>query len=422
MDTAVQSYWVPYGHEGIDFTLPCSLKSEVVDPALIPGAEAPVAAVEAALHSPYGGVSLKDFKGARSAAIAISDKTRPVPHHVLLPPLLKKLKELNLSPNAIQFFVATGLHPPMESNDVASILPKEILEQYQVICHDANDQNNLRYLGDTHRGTPIWVNDRYVDADLRIVVGNIEPHQFQGFSGGVKSAAIGLAGRDTINANHSRMNEPEARMGSFHDNPVRQDVEEIGSRMGIHFALNAILNHEKQIVYVLAGEPGAVMQAGIPLNLSLACVPVSAPFDLAIASAGGHPKDLNLYQSQKALAHASHVVKDGGTIILVAACRQGSGSQAYEAYVKDMRSHDEVIERFGREGFRVGPHKAVQIAQDASRLKVILFSQMEPEFVRSLLLTPAKDLQEAINLAIAELPKSPQIGIFPNAPSTIPTL
>jgi len=268
----------------------------------------------------------------------------------------------------------------------------------------------------------VWINQKYAQADLLLVVGNLGPHQIQGFSGGVKAAAIGLAGRDTINLNHSWMKDSGARTGSFDMNPARQDVEEIGKMIGIHFALNAIVNAEKRIVHALAGEPTAVMQAGIPLCLSQSRVSVSALFDLAIVSAGGHPKDCNLYQAQKALSQASPVVKDGGTIILVAACPEGTGSRAYEAWMNNMRSHEQVIRRFQREGFRVGPHKAQQIARDAFRVHVILVSEMKSDFVRSLLLTPAPDIQQAIDLALDDLPDLARVGIFPNAPSTIPVL
>lgn len=416
------SFSVPYGKDALHFTVPAELETELVAPALVPAAEDALAVVEAALASPCGGINLTDFQGVRSAAVAVNDKTRPVPHNHLLPPLLRSLADLGLPRAGIHFYIATGLHPRMEQSEFPGILPDDILAQHRVICHEADDRENLVHLGRTARGTPVWVNRGYMEADLRIVVGNIEPHQFQGFSGGVKSAAIGLAGRKTINANHAMMGEPGARMGSFNENPARQDVEEIGEMIGIHFVLNAILNHEKRIVHVLAGEPGAVMQAGIPRCLSLACVPIAAPFDLAVASAGGHPKDLNLYQSQKALSHASLAVREGGTIILATACPQGSGSRAYENWMQGMHSHEQVIERFRQEGFQVGPHKALQIARDALRVRVILVSEMEAESVRGLLLTPSASIQQALDQSLSDLPQAARVGIFPQAPNTIPNL
>ena len=150
-------------------------------------------------------------------------------------------------------------------------------------------------------------------ADLRIVVGNLEPHQFMGFSGGVKTAAIGLGGRDTINQNHALMLDPHSDLARYDDNPARQDVEEAGRLIGVHFALNVVINESKQIVRVLAGDPRAVMQEGMPLVLQIYQVRVAAPFDVLIASPGGHPKDINLYQAQKALGHAARVTRKGGS-------------------------------------------------------------------------------------------------------------
>ena len=157
-----------------------------------------------------GGVRLADFTKARSVAIAISDKTRPVPHAILLPPLLQALEKLGIPPGAITLIVATGLHAPMKEAEFADILPADILARYRVISHNAMAMEELVSLGKTRLGTIVQVNRAFADADLRLVVGNLEPHQFMGFSGGVKTAAIGLAGRDTINHNHALMLDPHS--------------------------------------------------------------------------------------------------------------------------------------------------------------------------------------------------------------------
>ena len=162
------------------------------------------------------------------------------------------------------------------------------------------------------------------------------------------------------------------------------------------------------------------MESGIALSCSVSQVAVDAPFDLVLASPGGHPKDIDLYQSQKALAHASLVTRDGGAVILAAACPEGPGSRTYEAWMSGMRSYDEVLARFEREGFQIGPHKAFQIARDAARVRAILVSEMAPELVRRLLLTPAKSIDEALGLALPELPTNARVGIMPRASSTIP--
>jgi nickel-dependent lactate racemase len=308
----------------------------------------------------------------------------------------------------------------MMPNEFPAILPEAILKRYTIISHDASDSANLVFLGDTSRGTPVWANKEYANSDLKIVVGNIEPHQFAGFSGGVKSAAIGLAGTETITHNHALMTHPDSQLGTYEANPARQDVEEIGQKIGTHFALNAILNQSKQIVHVLAGKPRDVMRAGIPLSREVCQVGVQSKYRLMISSPGGHPKDINLYQSQKGLAHAALVTKPGGTVILVAACPEGTGSLHYEEWIRGKTSNEEVIQWFTEEKFRIGPHKAYQIARDASQIRLQFYSEMNTDFSKALLLNPIKDLQGAVTLAITELEPGERVGFLLHASSTIP--
>ncbi len=413
---------LPYGRNHATVNLPDEWQIELLAPRQVPAVTDPLAAVNYALDNPIDRRSLSDFASARSAAIAINDKTRPVPHSVLLPPLLRRLEALGLRAEAITLLIATGSHSPMSPDEFDAVLPVDILKRYRVMSHNASDVSNLIHLGETQRGTPVWINRHFAQANLRIVIGNIEPHQFMGFSGGVKSAAIGLAGVETINHNHAMMADDRAKLGHFDDNPPRQDVEEIGRLIGVHYALNAILNESKEIVEVITGEPEAVMRGGIPLVRKLYQVPVSAPFDLMIASPGGHPKDINLYQAQKGLAHAALVTKDGGTIILIAACPEGTGSRHYEQWMEGITSYQAVFERFEYEGFRIGPHKAFQIARDADRVRVLLVSHMPSDLVQRLLLIPAGSLEEAIALARDSLSPGARVGVMPWANTTIPAI
>ncbi len=413
---------VPYGRSHLTATIPDEFGVDLIEPPEVSAAADPLAVVRAALDNLLGGVQWADFKNAASVAIAVNDKTRPVPHPLLLPPLLERLSALGLPDSAITFYVAVGTHPPMISAEFPSILPAEILSRYRVVSHDSENPNLLVNLGETSRGTPVWSNRAYVESDFKIVVGNLEPHQFVGFSGGVKSAAVGLAGLTTINHNHALMTHPDSQLGEYETNPARQDVEEIGQKIGIHLALNAILNQNKQIVYTLAGDPRAVMQAGIPLSRQVCQVGVPAPYGLMISSPGGHPKDINIYQAQKGLAHAALVTRPGGTIILAAACPEGTGSPHYEDWMAGKTSYAEVIERFNLEGFRIGPHKAYQIARDASKVRFMFCSEMDESFARALLLNPVRDLQTALNLALADLQPGERIGVLPHASSTIPYL
>ncbi len=415
------AFSLPYGKTYLTLNLPDDYRVQVLNPVDVPAAPDPARLVDEALANPLGEINWADVERARSVAVVISDKTRPIPHAALLP-LLAWLEARGFSPQAITLLIATGTHIPMLPDEFFKVLPPEVLSRYPVFCHDCDDQSNLVTLGTTTRGTPVSANRRFMDADLRIVVGNIEPHQFMGFSGGVKSAAIGLAGRETINTNHAMMVHPRSDLAEYDQNPTRQDIEEIGRMMDIHLALNTIINRHKAIVHVLAGDPVAVMRAGMPLVRQLYEIAVDEPFDVVFTCPGGYPKDINLYQGQKAMSHASKVTKDGGTIVLVAACSEGTGSKGYENWIAGMQSHEAVLKRFAGEEFRLGPHKAFQIARDAVRVRLILLTEMSPDFVRGLLVTPACTIDEAAALALKGLPSGARIGIIPIANATIPNI
>jgi len=413
---------IPYGKGKLKFHLPDSIAVETISAKKIGAHNAPKQAALEALNQPQGRFRWNDFVDARTAAIAINDKTRPVPHDVLLPPLLQKLEALGFAAENIILMIATGAHHPMLPDEFLSVLPESILDRYSVVSHDCDAQDAQEYLGKTKRGTPIWVNTQFVKSDLKIVIGNIEPHQFQGFSGGAKSASIGLAGRETINHNHSMMILPNARLGEYDKNPARQDIEEMGKILGVDLAMNAILDQEKKIVKVLAGDPCSVMKAGIPLARKICQVAVLHSFDLMIVSPGGYPKDINVYQAQKGLAHALQVMNAGGSVFLTAACTEGSGSSHYEDWVVGKKSSEEVIRKFKEIGFQIGPHKAYQIARDSTKVDLMVYSELEPKFACSLLLNPIQDFQSSLDAAISRLKPGQRVGILPYASSTIPHL
>ncbi|HQN45208.1 MAG TPA: nickel-dependent lactate racemase [Anaerolineaceae bacterium] len=410
---------LPYGRTYLTVKLPEGISADWIEPVETLPAPDGLAEVENALDHPED-VHLSQWAGARTAAIAINDKTRPVPHHLLLPPLLKRLESMGLEPQNIRLLIATGTHLPMPAEEFRLILPQEIIERYPVISHNCDDASNLIYLGETRQQTPVSVNRLFYEADIRIVTGNLEPHHFMGFSGGAKSAGVGLAGRQTINHNHAMLLDPLSHVGEYDHNPTRQDIEEVGQMMGIHFTLNVVMNADREIVRAFSGSPLSVMRAGIPAARAICQTMVPHRYDLVIASAGGHPKDINLYQAQKALTHASLLTVDGGMAILVAACPEGSGSKGYEQFMEGITRHEDVFDKFQQQGFSVGPHKAIQIARDATRIGIVIVSDMSADLVRRLCLHPAASLDEAITYALTRLPPLPRIAILPKATTTIP--
>jgi nickel-dependent lactate racemase len=352
-------------------------------------------------------------------SISVNDPTRPSSNRLLLPPLLKKIGDFGIPLENVSLFIATGTHKGLNINDIGGLLSPNIVKNYKVIIHDCDDQNNLTFLGHSTSGTPIYINKHYYLHDIKLVVGNIEPHHFMGFSGGVKSAVIGLGGRQTIEVNHSKIIDPKAKIGIFYTNPMRKDVEEIGKTIGVDIAFNVILNSKKQITYAFYGDPYQVMRKGINSSSSVFQVDSNGEYDMVIASPGGYPRDINLYQSQKAITHACTFLKKAGVVILAAACCEGSGSRLFENFFQGKHTWLEVIDSFNKQKFKVGPHKAYQLALQLKDHPIILISEMDPKDVRAMLLTPAKDISEAISISKDFLPEMPRIAILPYATHSI---
>ena len=302
----------------------------------------------------------KDFD-KKSIGIAINDHTRPLPYQLFLKPLIYLLEKNYGHPKKIDLFIAAGTHKPPSDIEIRAFIPEEIINNYPIACHDCDKTENLVFLGFTSQKTPVYVNKCFFYSDIKIVIGNIEPHHFMGYSGGVKTAAIGLAGRETISKNHSFLSHPKAKMGLFKSNPMRMDVEEIGSMMGIDYAFNIILDNKKNILASYWGDPFSVIECGIKFfiqNLQVNLDDHFHKYDLVIASPGGYPKDINLYQAQKALTHACFFAKPHSPIILTAECREGFGNQTFKEFLEIFRSPSEVINAFEKMTFVIGPHKA----------------------------------------------------------------
>lgn len=419
----MNSYSLPYGNGSINLMIKSDKTIDLILPNKIqpalPGSEM----VNNAIYHPLN--DLDAFAGLHPGSrvvITINDKTRPVPNSVLITPLLQKLSDYGIRQQDICILIASGTHIPMSPDEFGQILDLDIISRYQIIAHDCDDATNQISLGTTTSGTPVFVNKRFYESDLRIVVGDIEPHHFAGYSGGVKSASIGLCGRKTINTNHTLLLDPRSSVGRYDDNPLRNDIEEIGRMIHVDLSLNAVLDEQKRILGVFFGKPVDVMCEGIKLVNAISHVPIQGKYDLVIASAGGYPKDINLYQSQKAMTHASLFCKEGGTILLAAECREGAGSASYLGFMKEIKTIDAVKEKFSLLGFSVGPHKAYQIACIVEKYEVYIHSSMTKELVSSLLLFPFCLDDTNVSNFIERLPHNSKVAIIPYATACIPTL
>jgi len=373
-----------------------------------------------ALDNLIGPVAVNKFQSAATVAIAISDITRPVPLKALLSQLLDKLNAWGVNDERIIGIVGGGLHRPATAEDLQVMLGEKLCRRIKVIAHDAVDDAQLLYIGQSPACTPIYVNRVFCQADVRIVTGLIDPHQFMGFTAGVKGAVIGLGGKETIEKNHEHLFHEEADLGLLEKNPVRQDLEQIGKQIGVDLIVNVVLNDKKQILKAVAGHAVDAHRAGVGFAREIFGVPASEA-DIVVTSPGGFPKDINVYQAQKALTPAGRMVKKGGTIILVAECLEDLGEHRFEEELRKYTSPQEIMAEFPKQPFKIGAHKAYLWARTLARAETVIVSRKLSQDREKLLMARIMPtLQEAFDYTLTRRPDTKQVTVLPAGSSTIP--
>ena len=378
-------------------------------------------ALENALANPLGCENLDNLVGRTSpktVAIAVPDETRPMPVRTILAILLNRIFTAlpGLEPSALTVVIGAGLHPPAGREAQERIVPPEITSGCRVLQHDAFHARMVDF-GVTKRGTPVRINADFAEADLKIVIGQIDPHQFVGFTGGAKGAVIGCAAVESIEHNHSLMFDEKAQVACLDGNPVREDMNEAGDMVGIDMAVNVVLDAENNVVRLLAGEPVTVLKEGAKTCTALYGVPLEHKYDIVIASCGGHPKDISLYQAQKGLNLASQALKQGGKILLLASCSQGVGDDTYFDYVSQFATPEEVLEDFKKLGFKMGAHKAFLFARTLTNFEVAMVSNLDPDIMKACHLQ-AVDPDVVIGEWVEGFGGRPRVAVVPNANTT----
>ncbi len=389
-----------YGNETRTFQVPdrnllCEVTQNQVEVAST-GAEA----VREALKSPIGTKRLGELvRPGQKIAVITSDITRPCPSHVILPELLRELSKAGVRDEDITVVFALGSHRVHTQEEQMRLVGREVFDR--VRCVDAAREGFV-HVGVTRAGTPVDIDPVVAGADVRICVGNIEFHYFAGYSGGAKAIMPGVSTRDAIQKNHSKMVLDAARAGNLLENPLRQDIEEAAAMVGVDFILNVVLDEEKKIVKAVAGDLRRAHEAGCAFLDQLYKIRIPARADIVVTTPGGFPKDINLYQAQKALDNAKHAVRDGGIIILAASCREGLGEKVFEQWMLDSPSPEAMIERIGRD-FQLGGHKAAAISMVLKRCRILLVSDLEDGFVRNIFLEPFPTVDAALQEAFSSL-------------------
>ena len=376
------------------------------------------AEVARALAHPIGTPRLGEIvHPGEKIAIVTSDITRPCPTWRIMPALLDELYAAGCRREDIALVFALGSHRRHTQEEQRKLAGERAWAEIRCVDGDPSD---CVHMGATNCGTPVDITRIVAEADRRICLGNIEYHYFAGYSGGAKAIMPGCSTREAIQSNHRMMVREEAHAGNLDSNPLRQDLEQAAAICGVDFIVNVVLDEHKQIVRAVAGDLVEAHREGCKFLDQMYLKKIDSRADIVLVSQGGAPKDLNLYQTQKALDNAKHAVKPGGTIILIGSCREGLGEKVFEQWMLSAPTPESMIERIGRD-FQLGGHKAAAIAMVLKNAEIYLVSELDDDFVEKIFLKPAKSAQDALDRAFARLGPDATVLAMPYGGSTLPS-
>lgn len=339
-----------------------------------------------------------------------------MPTYAVMPALLDELYAAGAEAEDITLVFALGVHRPHTSEERQRLAGERAF--WEIRCVDA-DPEDVLHLGETKAGTPVDITRVVAQADRRICLGNIEYHYFAGYSGGAKAIMPGSSTRAAIQANHRMMVNPGACAGQLEGNPLRMDIEEGAAICGIDFILNVVLDERKRIVCAVAGDSVLAHREGCRFLDRFYLKEIPSRADIVLVSQGGSPKDINLYQTQKALDNARHAVVKGGVIILIGSCREGFGENVFERWMLGAASPQSLIDRIGQT-FELGGHKAAAIAMVLREADIYLVSDLEDGLVRRIFMQPYPTVQEAFDAALRKMGSSATVLAMPYGGSTLP--
>jgi len=413
-----------YGSDDLDIQLP-EKNVTLIEPRTIRGLPDEQAAFREALENPFACQALKEqISATDTLAIVIPDGTRAMPLERILPWLMQEID--HVPAGNIVIINGTGTHRANTSDELRGMLGNSVFKKYRIINHNAQDAGSHVYVGDSLDGKPIRLEQAYVEADKRIVMGFIEPHFWAGFSGGFKGVFPAIADLDSIMHYHraSVIADPRSTWGRLEDNPTLDQVRHNGSLVSIDFLINLTLNRQKEITGFFCGEAGQAHAAGCHFARENAMVGVGQSFPIVITSNSGYPLDQNLYQTIKGISAAAQIVEDGGLILVASECRDGFPDHGrFKDVLFEEESPDAVLKRVMESPCPF--HDQWQIQATAllmQRARVGMKSSLSDEDLRRAHIEPVEDLDERIRQELEILGPDARIAVLPEGPQTIPYL
>ncbi len=410
-----------YGHSTVAVEIPDKNLAAILETAQsTPLADADKA-VRQAIFQPIASPPLAEVAKRRdSACIVISDITRPVPNQVILPPILETLEQAGIQREKITILIATGIHRPNEGKELEEMVGPSIMNSYRIVNHFSQKPEKHTYLGETNKGTPVYIDKTYLAADLKIITGLIEPHLMAGYSGGRKAICPGLASIETMKVMHGPelMEHPKSAVGILDGNPFHMEATEIALMAGVDFNLNVAIDKQRQITGVFAGDMVESHLVGTQFVEKQAKVTLPQPVDAVVVSSAGYPLDTTFYQAIKGLLTAVEIVKQGGSILLVAACSEGIGSKPFtELLFKTDDLTAFVQGLYNPANFVIDQWQLEELAKVARKADIYFYTDGIPSQQRSkLFVHPLRTPQEGIQEFLVRYGENVQIAAIPEGP------
>jgi nickel-dependent lactate racemase len=414
-----------YSRSGLEVELPDERVVRTLAYKQAPPLADPAAEVERLLLGPTGTPPLAELaQGRRDACIAICDITRPVPNELILRPILRTLEAAGIPREKITILVATGLHRESRPEEIIEMVGAEIAANYTVCDHRGQNLEEHTYLGDSPRGVPIWIDSRFVEADLKITTGLIEPHLMAGFSGGRKLICPGLAALETVKVWHGPafIEHPNADCGILEGNPVHEENTWIARHTGCDFIVNVVIDSERRPLKFVAGDMEQAFLEGVEFVRGVVIDTIEEPVDIVVTSSAGYPLDTTFYQSVKGMTGALPIVKQGGTIIVAAGLTEGIGSPEFQGLFKEHPNLDVFVKRIlGKDYFVLDQWQLEELAKVRRKAKVKMVSDGLPSSViDELFVESAPSVEQAVAESLAEYGPNARIVVIPKGPYVLP--
>jgi len=419
----MKEYPIPCGKKTIALKIPDGVPVQWVESRKMNPVPDVRKAVEDALRRPIGSKQLRDMaKPGQTVALVVTDITRRLPEEIIVPILLKELEAGGIAKKDITAVVATGTHRPNTPQELQEKFG-DVVNEILFINHDAYNPDGLVDLGHSPGGIPLIFNRAVAQADVRISTGVIETHLLAGYSGGVKSIAVGVAGEDTIGATHNYGMLQRTRIGIIEGNEFRKFLTEATQALGLHFIVNVVQTGKKEVVKVVAGDPVSAFHEGVKVARDLYEVEIDHAAEIVISGVS-YPKSRDLYQATRSANAVIYgpkpVVRQGGVILIPAPCEDGCGHPGYCEIMRRAEDVDDIIAISREEGFAAGEQKALILARILKCARIVVTDCTLPvETLKELYLESVPTLQEALDQELRRNPKA-RVTLIPDGLLTLP--